>query len=306
MTALYLTLGVCKQAHWAYIKRRQKREDQFLLLEAILKEERHKHPAMSLKKLYLRIAPNFIGRDIFIAYCMANGYEPQLIRKFHTTTHAYGSQDYPNLCHDLVLVDINQLWVSDITYFKIGGVFFYIVFIMDVYSRKILGYHASNNMFAEANQKALSMALEVRGIKNYQGKIIHHSDKGSQYRSKLYTEDLQAHGFRISTGNCAFDNAHMESHNGIMKNEYLKHRPIYSGKDLSRFLKQDVYLYNEERPHGSLNKMTPNEFERYICNIPLEQRARLPIYSDKSKKHKLLVLKPDDQQLKINFPGEIL
>ena len=306
MSALYSNLGVGKQAHWAVMKRRREREDQFLLLEAILKEERQKHPAMSLKKLYLRIAPDFIGRDLFIAWCRANGYETPIPHRFHATTRSGERWDYPNLCHDLIVTAIDRLWISDITYFKIGGVFFYIVFIMDAYSRKILGYCASSNLFAEANLKALKMALECRGVENYRGQIIHHSDRGGQYRSRVYTEELQAHGFQISMGNCVFDNAQMESHNGIMKNEYLKHRPIFSGEDLSRFLAQDVRLYNEERPHGSLNMMTPNEFERYICNIPLDQRARLPVYSDKSKKHKLLVLKPDDQQLKINFPGLIL
>lgn len=306
MTAIYIIAGTSKQAHWSCLKRHQEREDQFLLLEALLAEERQKHPAMSLKKLYRRLAPGFVGRDIFIAWCMANGFETQLPRRFHATTQSDGPSYYPNLCHNLILIDINQLWVSDITYFKIGDVFFYIVFIMDVYSRKILGYHASDKMLAQANCHALRMALRSRGIDHYQQRLIHQSDKGGQYRSSVYTTILDEHGIRPSMGNCVFDNAHMESLNGIMKNEYLKHRSISSGQDLIRFLHQDVHLYNDERPHGSLDMMTPNEFERYICNIPMEQRARLPIYTDKSKKHNLLVLKPDDQQLKINFPGFIL
>lgn len=303
MKALYQTAETSKQAHLAFVKRQQERADRFLMLELVLDKEREKHPAMSLKKLYLRIAPDFVGRDLFIDYCMENGFEATLPYKKGRTTHSSQTGACPNLCAGLVLTGINQLWVSDITYFKIGGVYFFIVFIMDVYSRKILGYHASARMFAEANQKALRMALKARGIGNYLDKLIHQSDKGSQYRSCLYLEDLLANGIRVSMGNCCFDNAHMESLNGIIKNEYLKHRPIRTGKDLVKFLAEAVRLYNEERPHGSLGMMTPIEFERYICNIPLEDRTRLPIFADKHKANKKLIQPVDNQQLKFNFPG---
>lgn len=306
MNAIYQIAGTSKQAHLAYMKRQEQRADQFLMLELIVKGEREKHPAMSVKKLYVRIAPSFVGRDLFIDYCMEHGYEATLPRKRRQTTHASKVGAYPNLCAGLALVDINQLWVSDITYFKIEDVYFYIVLIMDVYSRKILGHHASNRMFAQANHQALLMALESRGIEHYGNRIIHHSDKGSQYGSLLYVEELLDNGFRISMGNCCFDNAHMESHNGIIKNEYLKHRPIRSGNDLQKFLEQDVRLYNEERPHGSLGMMTPNEFEGYISNIPLEERTRLPIFADKIKANKKLIVSVDPQQIEFDFLGFIL
>lgn len=306
MKAIYQIADTSKQAHLAYMKRQGQRADRFLMLELVLKEERQKHPAMSLKKLYVRIAPDFVGRDLFISYCMENGHEPILPRKSCQTARPSQARAYLNLCVGLALVDIDQLWVSDITYFKIGGVYHYIVLIMDVYSRKILGYHASDRMFAEANRQALLMALASRGIENHSGKLIHHSDKGSQYRSMLYIEELLKSGIRISMGNCCYDNAHMESHNGIMKNEYLKHRPIHSGADLKKYLSQDVRLYNEERPHGSLGMMTPNEFEGYICNIPLEGRARLPIFADKFRVNKMLVSSVDSKQIEIDFPGFIL
>lgn len=306
MSALYPAAGTSKQAHMALVKRQQQREDDFLMLQLVLEEERKKHPAMSLKKLYRRIAPDFVGRDLFIDYCMENGFESISLGTRCRTTQASQAGAYPNLCLDLVLLDINQLWVSDITYFKIRDVFFYIVLIMDVYSRSILGFHASSRMFAQANLQALQMALAKRGRENYGGRLIHHSDKGSQYRSNLYIGELLENGLRISMGNCCYDNAHMESLNGIIKNEYLRHRPINSGEDLMRFLIQDTRLYNEERPHGSLGMMTPSEFERYICNIPLEQRTRLPIFADRFKANKKLILPAVQQQLEINFPGFIL
>ena len=303
MKQLYKLVEITKQAHLASIRRRAEQADQFLLLGAVLKTERAKHPAMSLKKLYLKLKPDFAGRDAFIEYGMTNGFEPFIKAKFHKTTHSGESEAYPNLLHDLTVYDVNRLWVSDITYFKIGGSWFYIVLIEDVYSRKILGWHASDRMFAQANLKAFQMAIQNRNIARFNNLLIHHSDKGSQYRSFEYTDKVKEHELLISMGNCCYDNAFMESTNGILKNEYLKHRPIHNGNDLLKYLDQDVHLYNYERPHGSLNMMTPDEFECYISNIPLEHRVGLPIYTDKPKQNNLLEIKPDNQQLKFQFPG---
>jgi hypothetical protein len=118
MNALYQIADTSKQAHLACMKRQRQREDQFLLLEVVLREERQKHPAMSLKKLYVRIAPDFVGRDLFIEYGMENGYEAISLHKSCRTTRPSKENTYPNLCAGLVLTDINQLWVSDITYFR--------------------------------------------------------------------------------------------------------------------------------------------------------------------------------------------
>lgn len=302
MKQLYELVETTKQAHLAAVQRQTELEDKFLLLSAVLETERSKHPAMSLKKLYFKLKPGFAGRDAFVEFGMNNGFEPIRKAKFHKTTHSAEERSAPNLLHDLIVYDTNRLWVGDITYFKIGGVWFYVFLILDVYSRKILGWHAGNRMLAEGNLKALRMAMQVRGISNFGLLLIHHSDKGSQYRSLEYRRTLEEHGLLPSMGNCCFDNAFMESANGILKNEYLRHRQIDTLSDLRRHLEHDVHLYNSERPHGSLNKMTPDEFERYISNIPLEKRTGLPIYTDKSYKNKLLVVKPDNQQLKLQFP----
>ena len=303
MRQLYGLVETTKQAHLASIQRRAAQADKFLLLCAVLKTERAKHPAMSLKKLYVKLNPGFAGRDAFMDFGMANGFEPIIKAKFHKTTHSGDGGSYPNLLHDLKVYDINRLWVSDITYFKIGGSWFYIVLVEDVYSRKILGWNASERMFAQANLKAFQMAVQKRGIARFNNLLIHHSDKGSQYRSFEYTDKVKEHELLISMGNCCYDNAFMESTNGILKNEYLRHRPIHNGNDLLKHLEQDVHLYNHERPHGSLNMMTPHGFECYISNIPLEHRVGLPIYTDKSKQNNLLKIKPDSQQLKFQFPG---
>lgn len=302
MKQLYGLVGITKQAHLASMQHQAELEDKFLLLSAVLETERAKHPAMSLKKLYHMLNPDFVGRDAFVEFGMMNGFEPVRKARFHKTTHSGEERAFPNLLHNLIVYGIDRLWVGDITYFKIGDTWFYIFLVEDVYSRKILGWHASNRMLTAGNMKALQMALQKRGIPHFGFLLIHHSDKGSQYRSLEYTGNLNEHGLLPSMGNCCYDNAHMESANGILKNEYLHHRPINSLADLCKYLEQDVHLYNNERPHGSLNMMTPDEFERYISNIPLEKRTGLPIYTDKSRRNKLLILKPDNQQLKLQFP----
>ena len=302
MNRLYAAAQTTRQAHQVLRWRREQLEDRFLLLSAVLVEERQKHPSMSLKKLYHRLKPDFIGRDAFVDFGMENGFEPIFSFKKPQITRSGDLRAYPNLLHDLKLCDINQVWASDITYFKVKGKWCYIVLIEDLYSRQIIGWKASENLFAQANCDALKMAIDLRTIARFDHKLIHHSDRGAQYRSLIYTQKLQEYEILISMGYSCFDNAFLESANNIIKNEYLIHRPINCFKDLIKYLEQDVNLYNTERPHGSLNLMTPVQFERYILNIPICQRTLLPIFTDKSKKNKLLVFNPDDQQLRLMFP----
>lgn len=301
MKEVYAAARTSRQAHGVLRRRREQQADRFLLLCVLLIEERQKHPSMSLKKLYHRLKPDFIGRDAFVDFGMENGFEPVFSFKKPHLTRSSDLRSYPNLLHDLKIVDINQVWASDITYFKVAGKWCYIVLIEDLYSRRIIGWHASENLFTQANLDALKMAIDLRKTNRFDHKLIHHSDRGSQYRSLNYTQNLDQHEILISMGYSCFDNAFLESANNIIKNEYLVHRPIRSLNDLTRFLDQDIQLYNEHRPHGRLNLMTPIEFERYILNIPICQRTLLPIYTDKSKKNKLLILNPDEQQLRLPF-----
>jgi putative transposase len=303
MKQFYQIAGTTKQTHLAARQRRLATADQWLMMGAVLATERGKHPAMSLKKLYHRLKPDFVGRDAFVDFGMENGFEPVLTFKKPRLTRSSDLNAHPNLLHDLKICDINQVWVSDITYFKIKGKWHYISLIEDLYSRKVLGFRASANLFAQANLDALQMALDNRGIPKYGFNLRHHSDRGSQYRSDEYTKKLLDRQIQISMGRSCFDNLYMESANGIIKNEYLVHRKIDTLDDLKSHLHNDIKLYNAERPHGSLNLMTPIEFESYISNIPLCQRTLLPVFTSKFRKNFLFVVKPDSQQLKFHFPG---
>lgn len=262
-------------------------------------EWRDRHPAMSLKKIYNRIQPNFIGQNKFVRFGMLYGYEAVKTKRSVKTTIPTCTRKFSNLLDGLIINDINQVWVSDITYFRLNGKWVYIVLIMDLYSRRIIGFYWDKNMFATSNLKALHMAFSTRSCQLFNYQLIHHSDRGTQYNSLLYTNALVAAEIRISMGKIVYDNVHMERVIQTIKNEYLIHRNINTAKDLSSHLIKDTRLYNEERPHIELGMITPVEFERYICNIPLCQRTQMRVFALKSKKacNNGLVLDPNQLAL---------
>ena len=302
MNDYYAVANTSKQAHHSAMRRRVELQDRFLLLSIVLAEERGKHPSMSLKKLYHCLAPNFVGRDAFVDFGMENGFEPLENAKKPKTSASSERIVYPNLLRDLKIWDIDQVWTSDITYFKIKSAWHYISLIEDLYSRRIIGFNASKNMFALANLETFTMALNTRNIAKFGNKLVHHSDRGSQYHADIYVQAILKAEIKISMGQSCFDNVYMESANRIVKKEYLIHRNINSLDDLTFHLKKDINLYNAERPHGSLNKMTPIQFERYISNIPITKRTLMPVFTSKRKKHISLLPQDDPMQLKLNFP----
>ena len=153
--------------------------------------------------------------------------------------------------------------------------------IMDVYSRRIVGYSLADNMRAENNVEALNMALTLRGVNDYKQQLIHHSDKGSQYASDAYTQALESYGIRISMCDEVYENTHIERINGTVKNQYLERMYINSYPELKKKLKQVIETYNNSRPHQSLNKMTPFTYEQFLKQAPLGERKKMEIYTAK-------------------------
>ena len=256
LNELYRQLGISKQAVHQYQRRQEVFDEKMsnLLIEA--EELREEHPGCGVEKMYYTLKPDFIGRDRFIETFMELGYRVKKIKNYHRTTIP-GWLKYPNLIEGLVVSNSNMVWQSDITYFELGGRFYYIVFILDVYSRKIVGYAVSESLRAEANIRALKMALGQRPAPR-----IHHSDRGSQYIDKQYVKMLTDEGTQISMGLQAQDNAYAERINGIIKNEYLKKKKIGTISSLRVAVKRAVDHYNNKRIHRSLpHWMTPVQFE---------------------------------------------
>lgn len=278
MKDLYLLCGISKQGHIQSLQKEKLWQEKVSLYVGLMYQIRDMHPGMGLRKMYDQFKPEGIGRDAFIVLGLEEGFRLSFRANHVRTTYSYKGHRYPNLLIGKRFTDVNQIWSSDITYFPLEGRHYYITFIMDVYSRRIVGYSLANNMRAENNVAALKMALNLRGIQDYENKLIHHSDKGSQYISTNYTNLLEDFGIQISMCQQVLENAHIERVNGTIKNEYLHRWDIKNLKDLKNGLQKAVNNYNE-RSHNSLGGKTPNQFETFIKDIPNEKRKVLQIFT---------------------------
>lgn len=283
MKTLYDLLGISKQAHWKYMISYiifQQNKD---LISRSMIHLRQLHPKMGAKKMYTVLDPDCMGRDAFIDLYSELELRLKKERCYTRTTFSYPSSKYRNLTVNRSFVDINELWSSDITYFSIGfNIFLYITFIMDVYSRMILGYCVSKDLSAKACLKALEMALDSRNKISYNN-LIHHSDKGTQYTSNAYTGLLTQYNIKISMCDSVYENTHIERVNGIIKNEYLAHMNIKSLTECQRTLNKAVKLYNTVRPHWSLGGLTPEAYEMNLKSIPYSERFHLEIFHEENR-----------------------
>jgi putative transposase len=288
--------GITRSAYYqhASLLKNQVLIDGMVLLNLIA-EGRELHPGMGLRQLWeLYLPPT--GRDSFIEFGMEHDLGAKRPCNPIRTTYSTKSNRYPNLLVKKRFTDVNQVWATDITYFKTkAGVTYYIFTLMDLYSRRILGFHAAANLKASNALIALEMALEVRNIQDYQYQLIHHSDRGTQYIWDKYTQQLERYHIRISMCRSALENVFEERSHGTIKNQYLNFRPINNLNELLFWLKKDIYTYNYLRPHCSLNKMTPVQYEQYISNIPINQRTKLTCFTLKNQP----IIKNDPNQLSL-------
>ena len=254
MNQIYHYCQISRQAHFKAVAHLQAGLDRVPLYEALIDQVRGIHPGMSLRKIYEKSQPEGIGRDRFIELGLSLGYRLRKVASTVRTTDSVKSNRYTNLLLDKRFTDVNQLWSSDITYLPFLGNFVYLTFIMDVYSRRILGYQLAKDLRAIHGVAALKMAFKTRGIKDFDYTLIHHSDRGSQYIAQAYTDLLEQYKVKISMCNDVLENAHIERVNGTIKNQYLKRWQIHSFNQLNKKLQQAVWAYNFDRPHDSLNK----------------------------------------------------
>lgn len=279
MDELYGLCNITRQGHHQQVLRELKWSEKEHLIVGLIIQIREIHPAMGLKTMYEFYKPEAVGRDAFISIGIYYGFRIKIFKNTTRTTFSSPFSRYKNLLVDKVLTNINQLWTSDITYCKVGDDFFYIVFIMDVYSRKIVGYSASDNMRAENNIETLKMAYNCRKLNTFQN-LIHHSDRGGQYIDQEYVNMLQDAKIQISMCDNVLENAHIERVNGIIKNDYLKHWKITNLQELKESLKRAVNTYNKQRPHSSIGKIPPDSFEQEIKELEESKRPKMKIWTE--------------------------
>jgi len=198
-----------------------------------------------------------MGRDSLFNLLRAND---MLVKRkkasFKTTNSYHHFHKYNNLIKDIEITKINQVWVSDITYIRTVNGFCYLALVSDVYSRKIVGFDVSNTIELEGSLRALKTA--IRKAKNINN-LYHHSDRGVQYCSNQYVNELKKHNIKISMTeeNHCYENAIAERINGILKDEFYVDQTFFDIKHAKRAIKNAIKLYNSQRLHLSLNYKTP-------------------------------------------------
>ena len=274
MNQFYRCVGITKQGVHQYAKRQAifDRKLENLVVEA--DELRAEHPGCGVKKMYNTLKPDFIGRDRFVEAFMELGYRIKRSKNYRRTTFA-SSVYYPNLIKGMVVFAPSIIWQSDITYIRVGEKFYYAVFIIDVYTKNIVGHNVSDHMRATANVKALKMAFKFHNAPK-----IHHSDRGGQYIYKDYISLLRENKTDISMALSAQDNAYAERINRTIKEEYLDYWKPSSFDHLKKDVKRAVDQYNNKRPHDNLNKRNPVEFEDYWSKLGTNDRPIITIFNN--------------------------
>lgn len=257
-------LGITRQAYYQHFKEENSRAivDELILTE--VHSIRKDHPVIGGRKLHYLLNEFLdehkikLGRDALFSLLAGNSLLVKKRKRKHITTWSkHWLKKWPNLIREMDITHVNQLWVSDITYWRLKTGFAYISLITDAYSRKIVGYHLSKTLDSIETQKALQMALQ--GLPKRHTGLTHHSDRGVQYCCDAYIKMLQHHHINISMteNGDPLENAMAERINGILKEEYLGDNPINSFKQAASKLNNSVNLYNRKRPHLSLGMKTP-------------------------------------------------
>jgi transposase InsO family protein len=181
-----------------------------------------------------------------------------------TTDSYHHFHKYNNLVKDLEITAPNQVWVSDITYIRTVNGFCYLALITDLYSRKIIGHDISDSLELTGCLRALKKALWQARLA---GNIIHHSDRGVQYCSHMYVNELKKRNIKISMTeeNHCYENAVAERVNGILKDEFYLDQCFFSTLYAKRAAKNAIKIYNNKRLHLSLGYKTPNTVYKNVA-----------------------------------------
>lgn len=258
-------LGYSRQAYYQKKKQLEKESLQYGILINEVLEIRKNQKRLGCRKLIYKLEPFMaqhqiiIGRDAFFDLLSERNLlvRKRKRRKPITTFSDHWMRKYPNLIEGFYPTAPNQLWVSDITYIIVGNGFAYLSLITDAYSRKIVGFYLSIDLSAEGCIRALEMALDNNPVL---GRLIHHSDRGSQYCCSDYVKILNDSFIKISMtqNGDPRENAIAERVNGILKDELLD-KSYLNYKEAVRCVSIAISIYNHQRPHGSIDYLTPIE-----------------------------------------------
>ena len=286
--------GISRQAYYkSKQKSKQAQLDNKIVL-SLIKHERKFLKRSGTRKIYDNIKPELnqlgqkIGRDKM--HQLMKDHLLLVPRKklyYKTTRSRKRFKEYPNLIKDMEINQAEQVWVSDVTYIKVNHRHYYLHLITDAYSKKIVGYVLSNDISAESSLKALKMALSQRLYPDR--KLIHHSDRGSNYYSDLYLGYLKDNeiGISMTEQSDPYENAIAERVNGILKHEFGIGEGFTDYKMAKKEIRNAIFIYNTRRPHLSCEMMTPQKAHiigKYKLRSWKKQFSRtgMPVLENKS------------------------
>jgi transposase InsO family protein len=263
-------LGMSRQSLYQAERRWSARGEQMRQVKGLVMGVRRELPRVGTRKLHYLLREEFaakdlkVGRDRLFSYLRAQHLLVRPRKNYTKTTNSkHWLKKHPNLLLGRKAGRAEEVFVSDITYVKSRERTHYLSLVTDAFSRRIMGYHLSDDLSAENVVEALKMAARNRLSDQ---PLIHHSDRGLQYASAIYQNELRRHGITpsMTDGYDCYQNALAERVNGILKQEFLSEK-CNTGKELELLIEQSIDTYNRKRPHLSLAMKTPDEIHKKAC-----------------------------------------
>lgn len=262
LTSLFDFLEITASGFYKRKKHSKSKKEELGNLILLLEDIRIDHPKMGLEVIYNKIKPKEMGRDKFVRTFLTLGYGVRKTKRFKKTTDSSGVKRFDNYTTNLELNGINQCFVSDITYFEMNNVFYYLTFIMDLFNREVVGYSVSKSLRTnDTTIPAINMLARNRGSNALKGTIFH-SDGGGQFYADEFI-NITRNDLKLipSMGKSCYDNPHAERLNGVLKNNYIIPYGPVNYNDLKRKTKKAIKMYNYEKPHKALGGMTPMAYK---------------------------------------------
>jgi len=269
--------GLSKQSFWKSRNREEANEQLIKTVVEQMTEIRKTHKVMGCRKMFYKGEIQWkVGRDKVIKIGYANGFKIRKKRSVTRTTWSQSVEVQPNLIEGIFINGPNQVWQSDIFYYKVGQLNYYGVTIEDVYTRRLKALHMSKSLEAKETVIALQKAIKSTGKKEVIKGCIFHSDRGSQYISKELKSIIKENEMKPSMCINPQENAYVERVQGTIKNEYLNEHEITPG-NIIQMCRKIKSWYNKERPHKSIGMLTPEKFENLVEKLAIIDRPKMGI-----------------------------
>lgn len=261
-------LGVSKSGYYAWLKRpkskqHERKEKLTGQIKRVYLESRRNYGSPKITK-QLHLEGVHVSQKTVSKIMQEEGIRSKTVKKYKATTNSkHNLPVYPNLLAQKFKVDHpGKAWVADITYIWTSAGWLYLATIMDLFSRRIIGWAMSERMTKDLVILSLKRAMRTQPP---QLNLIHHSDRGSQYASKEYQQILRENGIITSMsrkGNC-YDNACIESFHSVIKKELIFHEKYKTREQAKKsIIEYIVSFYNYKRIHSYTNYMSPIAYEK--------------------------------------------